>query len=523
LALAVITAVPLLLLERRLMATVRRRDTWINGDKERTLVYGYNEAGRLLMKKIMQAPEAGRELVGFVDDFVAEGAEVRFRVDRSGSHQLSVPLLGRGEDLGRVVRENGVTEVLISSPDFESHVFSRLSEIQDAPHLRWGIAAQLGTARPDELVVEDVGAVPVLQPVAPHPHLVYEAGKRCMDLILAGAGIILSAPLWLIIGIAIRLDSPGPVFFRQKRVGRFGKPFEMYKFRSLAVEAPPYLSAHRIPPNQITRVGRFLRTTALDELPQLLNVVLGHMSLVGPRPEMPFIAEAYTALERRRLTVRPGISGVWQMSADRGGMEIHENLEYDLFYVSNRSFTLDLVLLLETLVFALASLGRAVKRVAQPSVAEKLETGPPTPADTGRFILVALDQRQNADLTATWCETLRALSQEKWNIKVLSNEQNVSVYRREMDRLGYAERIGDRLRFVPYRGRETVHALLDDADLLITDLRYFAEMARTAGVDVLRIREFERERQYSAPAVPAAAAERRRSSPLPEGIPGGAQ
>ncbi|MFU8849346.1 MAG: sugar transferase, partial [Opitutales bacterium] len=145
---------------------------------------------------------------------------------------------------------------------------------------------------------------------------------------------------------------PGPVFFRQQRVGKDGKLFEIYKFRSMHTDAPAYaVNPHSSRDPRITRVGRFLRKSSLDELPQLINVWRGEMSLVGPRPEMPFIVETYEDIHRERLQAVPGITGLWQLSGDRH-KAIHENLDYDLYYVYNRSFFLDVTILLQTLVFA---------------------------------------------------------------------------------------------------------------------------------------------------------------------------
>jgi lipopolysaccharide/colanic/teichoic acid biosynthesis glycosyltransferase len=153
--------------------------------------------------------------------------------------------------------------------------------------------------------------------------------------------------------ILVRFGSPGPVLFRQKRVGRNGKLFDLYKFRTMFVDAPQYeFSPKEAVDPRITRVGRFLRRTSFDELPQLLNVLKGEMSLVGPRPEMPFIVAKYSALHRQRLQVIPGITGLWQLSADRAFL-IHENIQYDLYYIRHRSFFMDFAILLHTVVFAM--------------------------------------------------------------------------------------------------------------------------------------------------------------------------
>jgi lipopolysaccharide/colanic/teichoic acid biosynthesis glycosyltransferase len=167
------------------------------------------------------------------------------------------------------------------------------------------------------------------------------------------AVIVLFAPVWLLIAFLIRIDSPGPVLFRQSRVGKSGKLFGLYKFRSMCADAPKYEhSPTESDDPRITRMGRFLRRSSLDEIPQLINVVKGEMSLVGPRPEMPFIVEEYSAAHRQRLRVVPGITGLWQLSADRA-FHIHENIQYDLYYIRNRSFFMDFAILLHTLVFAM--------------------------------------------------------------------------------------------------------------------------------------------------------------------------
>ena len=127
----------------------------------------------------------------------------------------------------------------------------------------------------------------------------------------------------------------------------------MFKFRTMYREAPPYAYSPNVSDDdRITKVGRFLRRTSLDELPQLLNVLLGNMSLVGPRPEMPFIVKTYTAFHFQRLQVKPGITGLWQLSGDRNYL-IHENVEYDLYYIKNRNFFMDLAILLHTTIFAM--------------------------------------------------------------------------------------------------------------------------------------------------------------------------
>jgi exopolysaccharide biosynthesis polyprenyl glycosylphosphotransferase len=183
--------------------------------------------------------------------------------------------------------------------------------------------------------------------------LIYNCSKRLFDAICAAMLIVLSIPLWIVAAIAVKRSSPGPIFFRQERVGMNGRVFQMLKFRSMYVDAPKYDRSPEDPADpRITPAGQFLRRTSLDELPQLWNVLRGDMSLVGPRPEMPYVVDEYNAQERIRLSVPQGLTGIWQLSADRK-FAIHENIEYDIYYIENRGFFVDLAILIHTLIFAM--------------------------------------------------------------------------------------------------------------------------------------------------------------------------
>jgi len=189
--------------------------------------------------------------------------------------------------------------------------------------------------------------------------------KRILDVVVSGLGLALLSPLMLALAICIKLDSTGPVLYRGRRVGKDGEPFQMYKFRTMVVEADrigPPLTYREDP--RITRVGGFLRRTKLDELPQLINVLKGEMSLVGPRPEDPSYVAHYTAEQREVLRVKPGITGATQLEyRDEASMleartaDAHylseimpEKLELDLLYVYNRSLAVDFKILWQTAV-----------------------------------------------------------------------------------------------------------------------------------------------------------------------------
>ena len=143
----------------------------------------------------------------------------------------------------------------------------------------------------------------------------YIAFKRVTDILLSCLLILLTLPMWLVAAVMVKVTSEGPIFFRQERTGQSGKLFVMFKFRSMYADTPKYgRSPESSEDDRVTAAGRFLRKTSMDELPQLLNVLTGEMTLVGPRPEMPYVTEAYTPLERRRLSVPQGLTGLWPVS-----------------------------------------------------------------------------------------------------------------------------------------------------------------------------------------------------------------
>lgn len=188
----------------------------------------------------------------------------------------------------------------------------------------------------------------------------YLLGKRIFDLTAALTAVILLSPVFLLVALAIKIDSPGPVFFSQKRNGFMGKTFYMYKFRSMVpdaekkleeLEAQNEVSGHMFKIKKdprITRVGRIIRKTSIDELPQLLNVIKGEMSLVGPRPPITREVEKYDPWHNLRLSVKPGITGLWQISG-RNDIGFEDMCRLDLKYIRERSFANDLKIILKTL------------------------------------------------------------------------------------------------------------------------------------------------------------------------------
>jgi lipopolysaccharide/colanic/teichoic acid biosynthesis glycosyltransferase len=181
--------------------------------------------------------------------------------------------------------------------------------------------------------------------------------KRCCDIVGSVILLMVLWPLLVVIAVLIKIDSAGPILFRHERVGKNGNQFVLLKFRSMKVEVPKYeCSPTSGFDMRLTRLGRIIRRLSLDEIPQLINVLKGDMSLVGPRPEMPFIVEGYGTLERERLAVKPGITGLWQISPARA-FPIHENLQYDLYYVRHRNLFLDWAILVRTITAVIRGVG----------------------------------------------------------------------------------------------------------------------------------------------------------------------
>jgi len=317
---------------------------------KRAIIYGAGANGRRVFSALIRSPKVGLRPVAFVDDNPGlsgqEIFEYAYRRDQS-LKVLPEPITVE------VLKKHQCDFLILAIRNIAPARFAQIVELARTAEVR--LAFISGQNLETDLLTEyaDLDGI-MLKVVGRQPkNWYYALAKRPFDLIGSLALIALTAPIWLMIAIAIRLDSKGPILFSQKRVGVKGRNFDVFKFRSMYVDAPKYGYSPKdsIDP-RITRVGRFLRRTSLDELPQLLNVLRGEMSLVGPRPEMPFIVENYSALQRQRLQVTPGITGLWQLSADRSEL-IHENIQYDLYYIHHRNLFMDCAILIHTLLFAM--------------------------------------------------------------------------------------------------------------------------------------------------------------------------
>jgi exopolysaccharide biosynthesis polyprenyl glycosylphosphotransferase len=317
--------------------------------QDRTLIIGSGSVAGRLASKLRAHNEFGLVPIGIVDDEV---------------HDLGMtglPHLGRLHDLGAILREHAVDRVVIAfSRARHDQLLQCVRACRDR-RVSIHIVPRLFELVEGARTLDHIGGLPLLSIGVPPLTRTARVAKRALDVTIAGLGLLLAAPLLIAIAIAIKLDSPGPALFRQPRAGRGGRIFNLFKFRSMYVGADdvkPLLEGsndlqdgvmfkiHEDP--RVTRVGRFLRRSSLDELPQLVNVLLGEMSLVGPRPlilpESNALAESW---QSRRLDLRPGLTGPWQIYG-RSAIPFEEMVRFDYQYVAGWSLARDLEILMAT-------------------------------------------------------------------------------------------------------------------------------------------------------------------------------
>jgi exopolysaccharide biosynthesis polyprenyl glycosylphosphotransferase len=316
--------------------------------QRKALVVGAGWAGKTITKTLKQFAPAHFEVVGFVDD------------DPDKQQQLiqNLPVLGATSALVALAEKAKITDVILAiNHDVPGAVLANLLTCYEQG-LRISTMSDLYERLTERVPVEHIGdnwfvALPLN---GQGQDLSYRISKRGLDILIALVGLIIFGLLFPFLALAILIDSSGPVFYRQKRVGRGGQVFELIKLRSMIVDAEEDGQAKWAEKydTRVTRVGRFLRRTRLDELPQFLNVLRGEMSLVGPRPERPeFVLQLQTEIPfyRTRLTVKPGLTGWAQVHYDYGRSvtDALEKLRYDLYYIKHQSIQLDLIILLKTI------------------------------------------------------------------------------------------------------------------------------------------------------------------------------
>jgi exopolysaccharide biosynthesis polyprenyl glycosylphosphotransferase len=312
----------------------------------RVLVAGAGPVGREVQSQILYAGLSHLTLVGFLDDDPQKQAtfdEVRGSLD----------------DAGKLITEMRVTDLVIALPQRAHERTERLiQELAPVPVHLWVIPDYFHLAL-HHAQIEDFAGIPMLDLRAPALTDYQRFMKRTFDLFVGGLSFLLTLPLMVIVALCVLVDDGWPVLFRQLRVGENGRVFEIYKFRTMVKNAEQLRHLveatdqdghiiHKVRDDpRVTRTGRFLRRFSLDELPQLLNILSGKMSLVGPRPELPYLVDGYEPWQRKRFAVPPGLTGWWQIHG-RSDKPMHLHTEDDLFYVQNYSIWLDIQILAQT-------------------------------------------------------------------------------------------------------------------------------------------------------------------------------
>ncbi len=302
----------------------------------RVLLVGMGESTEAIALALRTRLGPSIAIVGCTDDTAAAGP-------------ASAPIVGRVAETPRLVRELAVDEVIICLPGDRYADIEWLSfQLQTEP-VRVRLVPDFLKLVMVQSSVNVVGGLPLIGLREPRIDGVAWIVKRTFDLTLTIVGLLIIWPFLLLIALAINLASPGPVIYRQQRVGENGRLFWVYKFRTMVDGADKNRTYEkRADDPRVTPIGRFLRRTSLDELPNLFNVLKGDMSLVGPRPEQVFIVEQYEPWQRQRLAVPPGMTGWWQVNG-RSHLPMHLNTQYDLYYIRNYSLLLDLKILWKTI------------------------------------------------------------------------------------------------------------------------------------------------------------------------------
>ena len=360
---------------RRLQTSFRRRDINLIP----TLIVGTNAEAAQTIRELQERTDLGYRIVGVIatentEKHREKAENLSFNSANSVAKTFSdVQIVGGLDDLPNVIRELEIQEVIITDNSVPSEkLFEAMMQIGRKQKVEFRLAPSLFNFLPQKTSVEQIGVLPMVrlfrEPLSDAERFV----KRAFDILISGVLLVLISPVWFLISLLVKFDSPGSVLFKQERVGMDGRKFLCYKFRTMRADADESIHREAYRKNiegaeeanagddekpvfgkvkndpRVTRVGRFLRRTSLDELPQFLNVLIGDMSVVGARPPIPYEVEDYDLRHRKRLDMKPGITGLWQVSG-RNRLTFEEMVQIDLFYIENWSLWLDLKIILLTL------------------------------------------------------------------------------------------------------------------------------------------------------------------------------
>lgn len=325
---------------RRVLRSMRSKGY----NQKHILLIGYSRAAEGFIDRILANPEWGYHIHGLLDNYHPLGFQYR-----------NVPVLGRIEELNTLLEKNTLDEIAITLSLKEYENLKSIVAACEKSGVHTKFIPDYNNIIPTIPYTEDLQGLPVINiRHVPLNDLLNATIKRIMDIFGAIVAIILFSPIMLLTVILIKLTSPGPVIYRQERVGLHNRPFWMYKFRSMAVQPPAAEKSKWTTPNdpRVTLVGKIIRRTSIDEMPQFFNILKGDMSLVGPRPERPFFVERFKEEIPRYMVkhqVRPGLTGWAQVNGYRGDTSITKRIEHDLYYIENWTLGFDVKILFLTI------------------------------------------------------------------------------------------------------------------------------------------------------------------------------
>ncbi|OYT70067.1 MAG: hypothetical protein CFK52_12190 [Chloracidobacterium sp. CP2_5A] len=347
---------------------LRQAQSWARSEGHDLIpafVVGTGEEARVCIAEINESPRLGYKVLGVL--------ATEERAPDAPDVIEDVPVIGAFDDLPELARALGIKEVLITDSQLHSRrIFNAMMQAGRKHHLNFRVVPSLFNCLPEKTQIEQLGSLPMIQLFRDPLSGVNRFLKRALDVVGASVGLIALSPLLAAIAIAIRRESPGPIFYRQERVGMDGRTFQMLKFRSMYADAddeihrrlmvqtirypsrasrgsrgkPLYGKVFNDP--RLTKVGKWIRRYSLDELPNLWNVLKGDMSLVGPRPPIPYEVAEYQDWHRTRFNVKGGVTGLWQVSG-RNRLTFEQMVRLDIYYIENWSLWLDIKILLRTL------------------------------------------------------------------------------------------------------------------------------------------------------------------------------